>query len=150
LTQGSDPPLGRAAQKLEQRPLLRRTFGDVPGVRWLIAGIIAVVLVCALLARLLAGDDFPTFGIAAWWAVQTVTTVGYGDIVPHDTAGKLVAAVLMIAAIAFISIFTAAISAGFVRRVQSQQGASEHQELLRGIDELNRRLQALEQKLGGT
>ena len=141
------PPLGRAAQKLEQRPLLRRTFGDVPGVRWLVAGIVVVVLVCALLARLLAATDFPTFGVAAWWAVQTVTTVGYGDIVPHDVAGKLVAGVLMIAAIAFISIFTAAISAGFIRRIQLQQGADAQAEVLRGIDELSRRLQALEQKL---
>ena len=119
----------------------------MPGVRWLVAGIVLVVFLCAVLARLLTPHDFPTFGIAAWWAVQTVTTVGYGDVVPHDAAGKFLAAALMIAAIAFISIFTASISAGFIRRVQTQKEGDVQADILRGIDEMNRRLQALEQKL---
>ena len=129
------------------RPWTVRLFGTVPGLRWLVGGIVAVVAICAALARLLAPHDFPSFGIAAWWAVQTVTTVGYGDIVPQNTAGRLVASVLMIAAIAFVSILTASIAAGFVHRLQSERGLDERKEIATALEQLDRRLEAIERKL---
>ena len=49
----------------------------------------------ALLIRILDPHDFPTIGLALWWAVMTVTTVGYGDIVPTTTAGRFVASMLV-------------------------------------------------------
>ena len=44
---------------------------------------------------------FPDLGVGMWWALQTVTTVGYGDVTPHDTVGRLVGAVIMLESIAF-------------------------------------------------
>ena len=51
-------------------------------------------------------------GRALWWSVQTVTTVGYGDVTPQNAKGQFVAGVLMVAAIALISLLTASIAAG--------------------------------------
>jgi voltage-gated potassium channel len=122
---------------------LERIVGPVPGIRWLVLGMVVISVACALVARLIADEDFPTFGRALWWSVQTVTTVGYGDVTPESTSGRAVAAVLMVSAIAFISVLTAAISAGFVRRVQVRRGAEDP--LLEALRRIEARLAALEQ-----
>ena len=98
-------------EHFEPRALLRRAFGAVPGVRWLVGAVIAISLGCAIVARFFAPDDFPTFGEALWWAAQTVTTVGYGDITPKTNEGRLIAFVLMLAGFATLSLVTASISA---------------------------------------
>ena len=53
----------------------------------------AVSLACALIMRLIDSDEFPTFGLALWWSIQTVTTVGYGDVTPKTVEGRVVAGV---------------------------------------------------------
>ena len=53
-----------------------------------------ITLLAALAVRLLARGEFTSFGESVWWAAQTVTTVGYGDVVP-DTAFSKVVAVLV-------------------------------------------------------
>jgi len=60
-----------------------------------------------------------------WWSLQTVTTVGYGDVTPKDTAGKIVGAVVMLEGIAFLAIVTAAITSTFVTRAQREQQSAE-------------------------
>lgn len=71
-----------------------------------------------------------------WWAVVTVTTVGYGDIAPHTVGGRLLAVVLMLCGLGLISTLAASISSVFI-------GSSEHAE----FEELRRRLERLEEKL---
>jgi voltage-gated potassium channel len=127
---------------------LHRVLGTVPGVRWLVAGIVGVSLGCALLARLLVPDDFSSFGNAAWWAVQTVTTVGYGDVTPRSATGRAIAAVLMIFAVAVISLISASISASFVARMQQKRGVADHQ-LFERIDQRLARIEAELAKLSG-
>src|SRR5262249_54001441 len=76
-----------------------------------IAAVTTVVTVGSGL--LMAGIDhknFPTLWLGLWWAVQTVTTVGYGDHVPTSAAGMLVAVLVMLLGIAFLSVITAAIT----------------------------------------
>jgi voltage-gated potassium channel len=70
-----------------------------------------VALVGGVLMWLIDKEDFPTIGSGMWWSVQTITTVGYGDKVPTSTAGKALAAVVMVTALGFLSVVTAAISA---------------------------------------
>jgi voltage-gated potassium channel len=57
--------------------------------------------------------DFHWEGI--WWAVVTVTTVGYGDAVPHSVEGQIVAMVVMLVGIGFLSVLTASIACVFVK-----------------------------------
>jgi voltage-gated potassium channel len=54
-----------------------------------------------------------TFGDAIWWSVVTATTVGYGDVSPVTTEGRLIAVGLMLLGIGFIGVFTATISTFF-------------------------------------
>ena len=61
-------------------------------------------------------DSFPTLGSGLWWAVQTVTTVGYGDHVPANTAGRILAALVMLLGIGFLTVITASITGSFVER----------------------------------
>jgi voltage-gated potassium channel len=128
-------------------PRLKRVFGGVPGVRWLVGAFVAVALGAAIVARLIASADFPTFGEALWWSIQTVTTVGYGDVAPETTEGRVVAGVLMIAGIASISLVTAAISAGFVRRWQERRSDSADDRVLEALRRIEARLDDLERRL---
>jgi voltage-gated potassium channel len=123
--------------------LLVRIFGSVPGIRWLVAGLATVAILCAFVARLAAPDDFPTYGRAFWWSVQTVTTVGYGDVTPQSPAGRTIAAVLMVCAIALISVLTASISASFVARLQKGRGEDP---VFAALQRIEARLAALEQE----
>ena len=68
---------------------------------------------------------FPSIGAGLWWAVQTVTTVGYGDHVPETVAGQLVAALVMLVGIGFLTVITAAITSTFVSRQRGQQTPSD-------------------------
>ena len=89
--------------------------------------LIAVVTVLVALAgglaiTLLDRDEFPTLGSGMWWSLQTITTVGYGDHVPEDTFGQIVAGLVMVTGIGFISVVTASISAAFVESARKRRG----------------------------
>jgi voltage-gated potassium channel len=66
-------------------------------------------------------DNFPSIGSGLWWSVQTVTTVGYGDHVPTTVAGRLVASLVMLVGIGFLTVITAAITSTFVSRSHREQ-----------------------------
>ena len=65
--------------------------------------------------------NFTTVGQGLWWSVQTVTTVGYGDVVPTNTSGRIVAALVMLLGLAFLSVITAAITSTFVARATEER-----------------------------
>jgi voltage-gated potassium channel Kch len=68
---------------------------------------------------------FKTPGDALWWAIQTVSTVGYGDEVPQSTAGRLVATAVMLFGMAFVPAVTSIIVAILVER--ARRGFAEEQ-----------------------
>jgi voltage-gated potassium channel len=72
---------------------------------------IAIVLVgvAGALARLAEPETYTSLGLAYWWAVTTVTTVGYGDVVPESPAGRVVASMLMLTGLALIPTLTSVI-----------------------------------------
>jgi voltage-gated potassium channel len=82
---------------------------------WLIA-----IVVFGIVQRLADPGSFPTIWLAWWWAIETVTTVGYGDVVPGQVAGKAVAAVMMVGGLSFLSILTATITSAFIARRQER------------------------------
>lgn len=87
-----------------------------------IAGITTIAAVgSGLLMTTIDHKDFTTLGQGLWWAIQTVTTVGYGDHVPTNAAGQLVAAAVMLLGLAFLAVITAAITSSFVARATEER-----------------------------
>jgi voltage-gated potassium channel len=84
---------------------------------------VALALVGAVVIRIADADDFPSFGLAVWWALQTVTTVGYGDVVPKTSTGRLVGGIEMVLGVSFVAFLTAGVTSTVVRR--GQAGAEE-------------------------
>jgi len=117
-------------------PVERRfaAFSRTPlSVRSAMAVIVTATLVSVLIGgvviNLADSEEFPNVGLGLWWALQTVTTVGYGDVTPHNVIGRLIGAVIMLESIAFIAIVTAAITSSFVERARREQAASGTPEL---------------------
>jgi voltage-gated potassium channel len=78
---------------------------------------IAVITVAyGFLMRIVDPHDFPTVGLAIWWAASTVTTIGYGDVVPTTDLGRFVAAGLMIFGFASLSLLAGIVASVFVHR----------------------------------
>ena len=88
----------------------------------IIAAVTTIATVgCGLLMTAIDQKNFATVGDGLWWAVQTVTTVGYGDLVPTTVAGRLLAAVVMLGGLAFLAVITAAVTSSFVARATQER-----------------------------
>ncbi|TQK18617.1 voltage-gated potassium channel [Microbacterium sp. SLBN-154] len=99
-------------------------------------GATALTIIIAGLAVLDAergqpGSNIETFGEALWWAIVTITTVGYGDFYPVTDLGRLIAFALMLGGIALIGVVTATLASWIVERVsletQTSATATEEQ-----------------------
>jgi voltage-gated potassium channel len=129
----------RLVQFAEQLTVLRAVFA---------IGAVAVALTvgAAALGRLVEPETFGSFGEACWWALQTVSTVGYGDTVPETDAGRVIAAALMLLGVAFVPAITSIVVAVLVAQVQRRTGPQTEKELqlAERLERLERRLQARE------
>jgi voltage-gated potassium channel len=106
-----------------------------------------VTLASGLLIHLVDRTEYPTLGRGLWWAVQTVTTVGYGDAVPAETEGRIVAVFVMLSGIAGVAVVTAAISAVLMEQARHRR-PSPHDDLVAArLDELGARLDRIEANL---
>ncbi|WP_369046815.1 potassium channel family protein [Sinomonas sp. P10A9] len=93
------------------------------------------------------GANIRSFGDAIWWALETITTVGYGDHYPVTVIGRLVAAALMISGIAVLGVVTASIAAWLVESVSAQTSAKLEAELEAEVDEVEAEVEALDESL---
>jgi voltage-gated potassium channel len=108
-----------------------------------------ITLAAGLLMAVVDRENFPSVASGLWWAAQTVTTVGYGDVVPTNLAGRLVAVLVMLFGIGFLTVITASITSTFVSRSRSERKPSDAEtamaEQLRQLDD---RLERIEAALG--
>lgn len=112
---------------------------------YLIATMLVLVFVFAAVMRIVDHADFRTFGDALWWAVATVTTVGYGDVVPKEPLGRAVASILMVCGFAFLSLVTGTIASALVTRFASEE---PREELFAALARIEERLAKLEERAG--
>ena len=139
---------------------MSRFLSEPPSVRTA-AGVIVtattvVVVAGGVLMRVLDHGEYSDIWVGMWWALQTVTTVGYGDVTPKNPSGRIIATFVMLQGIAFLAIITAAITSTFVARANKERDmahAADEDDTevrieaqLKGIDQ---RLDRLEKMLRG-
>jgi voltage-gated potassium channel Kch len=114
-----------------------------------------VVVGGGVLIRVVDHSEYSSIWLGMWWAIQTVTTVGYGDVTPAHWSGRIVAAFVMLEGIAFLAIITAAVTSTFVVRAERERGIADGAEevaleerLDARFDELAQRFDRLESRLG--
>lgn len=105
-----------------------------------------LTVVAGLLVTVLDSETFPSIGSGLWWAVQTVTTVGYGDDIPMSLAGRLVAALVMLLGIGFLTVITASITSTFVSRSRHEPSDADAA-LAEQLRQLDIRLERIEAAL---
>lgn len=119
--------------------VLHRTLGDTLRGRVVtyVAGSATMLVFVGALAVLDVEQSAPdakivSFGDALWWAMTTITTVGYGDMYPVTPIGRMVAAALMMSGIAVLGVVTASIASWLVQRVEdTAEAAAEAEEPVR-------------------
>ena len=120
-------------------------------IRLIVGVTIVTTAVGGLLVWIFDRADFHNLGLAMWWALQTVTTVGYGDVTPKNTIGRIIGACVLLYSVAFLTILTAAITTSFIERARSQRKSGEATEdaVVSRLDDIAARLDRLERRLGG-
>lgn len=112
---------------------------------------IAITVVTGIAMTIVDRENYPTIGSGLWWAVQTSTTVGYGDNVPTTVAGRLVAAFVMLVGIGFLTVITAAITSTFVSRSRLEPASSDAESsMAEQLRQINARLERIEARQDGS
>jgi voltage-gated potassium channel len=124
---------------VERKGLRPRLAASVIVVAWAIG-----VVVFGVVERLVDPDTFDTVWLGMWWAIQTVTTVGYGDVVPGSTVGKLIASVMMLGGLSLFAVVTGAITSAFVAQAQRRMASDP---VIQKLDEVTVEVRALKADL---
>jgi voltage-gated potassium channel len=138
---------GRLEERL-QREVERLTL--FKAVRMVATVALGLALIAAVL-ELMVDSGINGFGNAMWWAIVTVTTVGYGDVVPETTPGRLVGAGLMLVGVSAIPIATSLVVSVFITRMQEKlraQDSAERAEMVRHLERIEQMLDRMSESLG--
>ena len=141
--------MGSRLDRSVQRAVARRRIFP-----YLAAATLVLALASGFVMILVDRSNFPNYGIAVWWAIVTLATVGYGDVVPTTPLGRIVGSGVIILGVTFLAFLTATVTSLFVssdqdaarkRELAEREAADkELQELLKRLEE---RLAAIESKL---
>lgn len=102
---------------------------------------VMVVVVAGAALTVTDAEHFDSIWDGLWWASTTVTTVGYGDIVPHTAIGRVVAVIVMFAGIGLVSVLTASLASALL--AEDVEGEELHIDReLTSIMEALRRIEA--------
>ena len=114
----------------------------------LVYGIGLVIIAATVVASVEGGEgaSIRSFADALWWAVVTITTVGYGDMVPVTMVGRAVAFILMLGGIAFFSGVTANLASFLVKSQDTEKKAVS--QLVKEVEGLRQELMKLRASSG--
>jgi voltage-gated potassium channel len=131
------------ARRVEKKGLRPRLAAAVIAILWLIA-----IVAFGIAEHLIDPKTFDNVWLGMWWATQTVTTVGYGDVVPLDTAGRAIATVLMIGGLSLFAVVTGAITSAFVARAQATTRATADDPIMAKLTQMEAQVAALRADVG--
>jgi voltage-gated potassium channel len=131
------PRLEKPAERWQEQLTLARA------VRTILIVAVSLTLIAGALERIVEPDVFKSLGLAYWFAVSTVTTVGYGDVVPESVAGRVVAGLLMLTGLSLIPTLTSVVVSVLV----SKRAAAEQATLDREQEEYTAALARIEERL---
>ena len=138
---------GEARAPLTTRLLLHESL-TARRAAAIIAGFAFVITVGGgILERVLDHEEYPNIGRGLWFALQTVTTVGYGDVTPSRAQGRIIAAAMMFTAIGFLAVITASVTASLVESARRRVAASSQADVDQRLSEVNARLARIEAAL---
>ena len=113
---------------------------------WALVAAAIAIAVSALIVGVVerdSGGGIDDWGTVIWWGLATVTTVGYGDVVPVTTLGRIVGALLMLVGIGVFGLLTASVAAWFVEQDQEK----EQETILEKLDSLTSEVKMLRGEL---
>ena len=117
-------------QPPERSSLIERRARRIVRHRHVVLGLaltfVGLAFVAAIVMRIVDPDNFPSLGLAIWWALQTVTTVGYGDVVPTTAVGQVVGGIEMVLGISFLAFLTAGVTSTVIQRGGAEAQAAQH------------------------
>lgn len=127
---------------LTTRLLLRRSLSARRAAAIIAAFTVLITIAGGILVRFVDHQEYPTIGRGLWYSLQTVTTVGYGDVTPAQPSGRIIGTVVMLAGIGFIAVITASVTATLVEG--SRRKVAESVDVGQRLEELNQRLARIE------
>jgi len=144
----SPPPAPPAHPRMwkiiDRKPLTAGRAARIIGLATLFVTVVGGVVI-----HFADHKNFSSIGQGMWWSIQTVTTVGYGDLVPTSTLGRLVAAAVMLTGIGFLTVITATITSTFVESARRRVERSATDVVVAKLDQISERLEAMESRLKG-
>lgn len=115
---------------------------------WAISAVtVAVTVLSGVAMWLVDRDDFPNVWLGFWWAIQTVTTVGYGDVTPTHPAGRVIAGLVMVTGIGFLTVVTASVTALFIESVRHRSQREARDSVDASLEDIAERLDRIEAAL---
>ena len=91
----------------------------------IVTATLLIVVVGGVMMRVLDHPEYSSIWVGMWWVLQTVTTVGFGDLTPKTPIGRILTSVVMLWGIAFLAIITAAITSVFVARAEQERAKGD-------------------------
>jgi voltage-gated potassium channel len=132
----------RLQRRVQRKGMTPRLAASVIALFWAVG-----VVVFGIVERLVDPDTFDNVWLGMWWGVQTVTTVGYGDVVPANTAGKVIATFLMFGGLSLFAVVTGAITSAFVAQAQERIRGGQEDPVATRLDEVGAQLEAINAEL---
>jgi voltage-gated potassium channel len=139
-------------QPVTNESLIERRADRIANARSVTLGLavtfVGLAMIGAVVMRAADGHNFPSLGLAIWWALQTVTTVGYGDVVPTTTAGRIVGSIEMVLGVSLISLLTATVTSTVIQRGEKAAQEEDRAQLERTSQTILAAIAQIDERLG--
>jgi voltage-gated potassium channel len=114
---------------------------------WLVLATASIAALSGFVVTLIDRKDFPDFGTGVWWAIVTIATVGYGDVVPHTGWGRVVGSVVIVVGVTFVSFLIAIVTSYFVAAEEDEKARAERELRNQELNEARESLRRIEERL---